>query len=327
MSSTPLNNQKIAIVGAGISGLSCGELLSRSGADVFCFEKSRGPGGRMSTRRQASDQFDHGAQYFTARSLDFKTALESWFHSGVAKAWTGRFGRVDSKNRIHSIENPETIWVGTPKMSSITRFLSRSLNVSYSQTIVSSQHREEGWFLVSATGEQFGPFDVLVMSCPGPQVADILQPVPMPTVMMKYEPCWSLMLDYERPLHNHWDSLTFDLGPLSWAARDSSKPGRESGHRWVLHASPSWSDAHFKHDSTWVINALLEYFWKFSGRTPRSATAHRWRYARSLSASKEDSYFHAAHRLGICGDGFTAGRIESAWLSGVDLGRRILETL
>ena len=55
----------VAIIGAGIAGLSCASALQQAGIRVRVFEKSRGVGGRMSTRRGEGWECDHGAQYFT----------------------------------------------------------------------------------------------------------------------------------------------------------------------------------------------------------------------------------------------------------------------
>ena len=62
---------KIAVVGAGLSGLVVAEKLQSVGT-VEVFDKSRGAGGRMSTRYAGDYEFDHGAQYFTARSDAFR---------------------------------------------------------------------------------------------------------------------------------------------------------------------------------------------------------------------------------------------------------------
>ena len=40
---------------------------------VTVFDKGRGPGGRLATRRADDLRFDHGAQYFTARDPRFAT--------------------------------------------------------------------------------------------------------------------------------------------------------------------------------------------------------------------------------------------------------------
>ena len=61
---------RIAIVGAGLAGLSCAQALRAGGADVQLFDKGRGVGGRMATRRVDTPlgpaTFDHGAQFLTA---------------------------------------------------------------------------------------------------------------------------------------------------------------------------------------------------------------------------------------------------------------------
>lgn len=66
---------RIGIVGAGMAGLACAEGLAGLGHEVVLFDKGRGPGGRMSTRRLPTSageaHFDYGAQYFTVRDKNF----------------------------------------------------------------------------------------------------------------------------------------------------------------------------------------------------------------------------------------------------------------
>ncbi|MEZ5524064.1 MAG: NAD(P)-binding protein [Pseudomonadales bacterium] len=77
---------RIAIIGAGMAGLSLANLLENH-ADTTLFEKSAGVGGRMSTRYAGAYQFDHGAQYFTARSKAFQGFLAPMLATGVVRAW------------------------------------------------------------------------------------------------------------------------------------------------------------------------------------------------------------------------------------------------
>jgi len=53
---------KIAIIGTGISGITIAQNL-KDFANVSLFEKSRGVGGRMASRRSGPYEFDHGAQF------------------------------------------------------------------------------------------------------------------------------------------------------------------------------------------------------------------------------------------------------------------------
>ena len=62
---------QIAVVGAGVAGAFCSKALKKMGAVVTVFEAGRGPGGRMSRRKEGQHQFDHGAQFFYAESDAF----------------------------------------------------------------------------------------------------------------------------------------------------------------------------------------------------------------------------------------------------------------
>ena len=46
--------------------------------NVKVFEKSRGVGGRMSTRKETSFTFDHGAQFFKIKTSDFKSFFQNY---------------------------------------------------------------------------------------------------------------------------------------------------------------------------------------------------------------------------------------------------------
>lgn len=85
------NMVRIGIVGAGMAGLSCAQELRRKGHDTVSFDKGRGPGGRMSTRRidtpPAQTAFDYGVQYFTVRDPAFVTQVATWVMDGHVARW------------------------------------------------------------------------------------------------------------------------------------------------------------------------------------------------------------------------------------------------
>lgn len=74
--SSKIQNKKIAIIGAGVSGLIVAN-------EVTIFDKSRGIGGRMATRRVDNYHFDHGAQFFTAKSEEFKELCQKAKNDGI----------------------------------------------------------------------------------------------------------------------------------------------------------------------------------------------------------------------------------------------------
>ena len=51
--------ERIAIIGAGLAGLSAARALTAAGHTPVVFEKSRGLGGRLATRRTEFGPIDH----------------------------------------------------------------------------------------------------------------------------------------------------------------------------------------------------------------------------------------------------------------------------
>ncbi len=105
---------KVAMVGAGISGLSSALRLQQEqdGWDVTVRDKGRCAGGRMSTRRirvpDDGASFDHGTQYLTMRDHAFVDAMHGCAAAGVVTRWPAAVApairavacRADAGNRV-----------------------------------------------------------------------------------------------------------------------------------------------------------------------------------------------------------------------------------
>ena len=87
-----------AVVGGGLAGFTAAHQLNKAGHHVQVFEKSRGRGGRLSTRRMADWQVDHGTQYFTVRSDLFKAEVERWQQLGWVVPWQVSPWRLDRES-------------------------------------------------------------------------------------------------------------------------------------------------------------------------------------------------------------------------------------
>jgi predicted NAD/FAD-dependent oxidoreductase len=115
-----MDHFEIAIIGAGISGLMAATYLAEKGKNSVLFDKGRGPGGRMSTRRFGEFRLDHGAQFFTVRDPRFEKYVQSWEKAGVAKIWCKGFsGTGDGHPRFCGTEGMNSIpkWLAGNSMS------------------------------------------------------------------------------------------------------------------------------------------------------------------------------------------------------------------
>ena len=165
----------IAVIGAGIAGLSCATQLQEAGFKVSVFDKSRGPGGRMSTRRGDDWQCDHGAQYFTARDADFQAEVARWQAAGVAALWQPRLTVLGESNPA-AVDPKIDRFVGTPRMTSPARFLAEKLPLSLQTTVQSLEKRGDGWRLTTAEqGKLDSEFSAVLLAIPAPQAVPLLE--------------------------------------------------------------------------------------------------------------------------------------------------------
>ncbi|MDL2355875.1 MAG: FAD-dependent oxidoreductase, partial [Pseudomonadota bacterium] len=309
----------IAIVGAGIAGLACATALQQSGFNVAIFDKSRGPAGRMSTRRGDGWQCDHGAQYFTARDAGFRAEVARWERAGAAAPWYPVVQRFDTAGA--RLCAPAERFVGTPRMSAPAALLASTLALRTEVTISALQREGAGWRLhAHGAGPLAHCYDAVVLALPAPQAAPLLRevaPVQAALAQSTTMPgCWALMLQYPAPLALGFDAAFVNHGPLRWVARDSAKPGRGGAESWLLHASAAWSETHIEDDADSVAAHLLAAFAALGGPAPQGWSAHRWRHASTAPAREEVCIWEAADGLGLCGDWLNGGTVEAAWLSG-----------
>jgi predicted NAD/FAD-dependent oxidoreductase len=321
---------RIAVIGAGIAGLACATALATTGATVTVFEKSRGPGGRMSTRRGGDWQCDHGAQYFTARDPAFRAEVSRWKRAGVADLWTPRLQVLGSAVARHPDPSVQR-FVGTPSMAAPARLLASGLHV-VPQTTIDGLRRDGRDWQLSCTERGVLPdrYDAVLLAMPAPQAAALVRS-PAPALARLADGatmrgCWALMLRFAAPVAVSFDAAFVNDGPLRWIARNGSKPARDGPETWLLHATAEWSETHLEQDADGVAAELLEAFARLGAPAPQAFTAHRWRYADTEPPLAVGCEWDAALGLGLCGDWLNGGSVENAWHSGRRLAHRVART-
>lgn len=353
---------RIAIIGAGIAGLSCAQELARAKHQVVVFDKGRSLGGRLATRRLGPHSFDLGAQYFTARDQRFAAVVERAQQAGVCAPWLGAIGALDEEHaRIRSVE-PVARYVGTPGMNAFAKFMAHGLEVRSGcrvdnvdpidgQLSLAGRAAPAGTTLgpssnqTSAPGEvtaEFGRFDFVLVCLPPLQAASLighLSPaLTAAAAQTELWPCFAVgvvpsLADNTQSFP--WDGIFVgrDEGrrsALAWLARDSSKPGRPPGERWMLHASPEWSKASLALEFEQVQTALLQEFARLLGRAafePEQVFTHRWAFAQVPRPLTQGAALDSSAKLGLAGDWLAGGRVEGAYLSGLSLAEQLMAQL
>jgi len=316
-----MSAKTIAVVGAGLAGLACARRLVAAGHRVTVFDKARGAGGRIATRRDQRAAWDHGAQYFTVSDPAFAAVVGAAREAGQVAAWKPRWPGGEQEQR--------DLWVGVPGISALPRWLAQGLDVVPEARVTVLGRSGARWTLVDDRGRSVGGFDAVALAVPAPQAAMLAAPhsefaARLDAVEMA--PCWALMAAFDSPLDVPLDADWSPDAVLPWMARNSSKPRRSGLDAWVLHADPAWSQARLGADPADVGAALLARLGERLATTlpaPVLIEAHRWRYARVMRPLGEPCLLDPAVELGFCGDWCLDARVEAAFLSGEALARRL----
>ncbi len=312
----------IAIIGAGLSGLVTANALAPDHS-VVVFDKSRGSGGRMATRYADPYEFDHGAQFFTARTDAFAAVCRQWSDDGVIAVWDAEFrdfrGPEIVAERRWDSDFPH--YVGTPRMNTIGKWLARSLDVRLNTEIAALRRQGTRWTLLNGNGESVGEFDWLVLALPAPQAAAL---VPEEQAFVdrcadtEMRACYAMMLGFAGDLPIKWQAAHVQAADISWMSVNSSKPGRSDKPCMVVHSTNAWANANLETSIEDVRRHLLAELHRVSGMDPTAAdyvSVHRWRYANVPLQTGDPCYVDAERGLGACGDWFIRGRIEAAFTS------------
>jgi predicted NAD/FAD-dependent oxidoreductase len=322
-----MDDVRFAVIGAGMAGLACAHELARADARVTVYERSRGLGGRLATRRMGQLAFDHGAQFITARSHPFSRYAEIALRAGMLDAWRPRI-MEDDRAWPAPIED---WWIGQPGMSALVRPLARNIEIQSGIAVHELIPSQRGWELQTDSGRQNVTFRAVAVAVPAPQAYSLLGPHSRSfrhIAEARMAPCWTGMYAFDPPIDAGADARRWTTGPLVWAACNSSKPERpRTPQCWVVHASSGWTRQHIDLDAKSAANLLLRAFEDNLGYrlpTPVHRDAHRWRHALVEQPLGLSCLVDEELSAGACGDWCIAPRVEAAFESGRSLAHSLL---
>jgi predicted NAD/FAD-dependent oxidoreductase/deoxyribodipyrimidine photolyase len=301
---------RVAVIGAGIAGAAAARALHDQGWPVTVFDKARGPGGRMSTRRGESGSFDHGAQFLRAQHTPFRQQLARWRDAGLVARWSPAVPAGDAPL--------SDAFVAVPGMNALCRHLLSGITSHYGRAVHHVQRHAGRWQLRDADCALLGEAERLIVTAPAPQAAALLAEVAAPLAatlqQVAYAPCWSAMV--ELTVQADW-ALLRQHGDIGWAAAEASRPGRAAGSGWIVQATAAASRRWLEESAEAVGERLAAQLAERAGVPVRLIAAHRWRHALVERALDRPCLVDASRSLLVAGDGCLGGRIEAAWESGL----------
>lgn len=308
---------KVAIVGAGVSGLSAAYFLLEQVPDakVAIFEKSKGLGGRMATRRITGDlAIDTGCQFL---SIDDPGLIDF-------------FRRFAPEKSLRSLPLPILClpdgWIVEPEGR---YFLPEGMTL-WSKNLVSELKKFRGFELhlehpIASTDElwELG-FDAVFVSAPGPQGAALGA-----VDAVDYNACFSIIFSWHNPPKEAVEHYAFrDISTrdgITWLAHEGLKRGRPG--IWIAQTSHEqafeWKDKTLEELEDIVVADLAAWIPAFAEGEKTLLDTKFWRHAfpsagRDITDQKdfecqESEDVTEKQRLYFIGDGYKGvGRVENA---------------
>jgi len=319
----------VAVVGAGIAGAACARALDEAGVEVVLLDRGRVPGGRMASRLLDGRRVDLGASYLTARDPGFVAVVDDWLARGLARPWTDAF-HVASPSGLGEVKTGPLRYGAAGGLRSLVVDLLTGLEVRQESPVTSVAAGADGPLV---DGQ---PYDAVVLALPDPQALPLLDaslPEEWRAVEGRgWEPVIAVAAGWpERTWEQGFDGCFVhgsgtDADVLGWVADDGRRRG-DGAAVLVAHSTGPYAAPRLA-DPDAAGPGLLAATRRVLGieDEPTWTRVQRWTYARPV-ASRDEPFHLGPARVGLCGDGWGAPRVETAWLSGTRLAAALVEQL
>jgi renalase len=320
------------VVGAGMAGLAAANLLQQAGRTALVLDKGRGVGGRMATRRIAGGRADHGAQFFTARSAEFRRRVDEWLAAGLIFEWSR--GWSDG-----SLLTPKPD--GYPRyaaaggMTAVPKHLSRSLSTQLNTRLTRITAVADGWLAQDEVGNTYRS-RALILTPPVPQSLELLKNGGVTLQSedqaalegIHYAPCLCALLHVAGPINLPAPgAIQRPEHAFAWLADNQAKGISPEARLITIHAGPGWSQAMWDAPEAEVLAQFQVGLAPFLvGETAvLAAQLKRWRYAIPIITHPEPTLVAGGlPPLAFAGDAFNGPRVEGAYLSGLSAAQSLI---
>ena len=319
---------EFCIIGSGISGATIANLLSKKNS-VVLFDKARGPGGRASFKRvKGKTGFDHGTQYISPKTNEFKKFTKSLIKKKILKIWGGKHIFLNSKKK----ENKKHLKIiGKNGNNDISKYLLKKINCNYQSELKKIYYKNKSWYLLFDNGK-FRSYKNLILTCPFPQLKKLSRKFINNSFLsksLKMDANITTMIAIKKNKRSN-SSFLFEDPVLGWAGNENSKKRFKSKYDlWTLQSTFTWANKNInqnKNNKKKNSKIMIDKFFKLSNIKKTKINYflnHGWKYSSNSRPFKIKSYWDPKKKLGVCADWFVGPRLESGWISAQDLFKKI----
>ena len=272
------------VIGSGISGATIANLLNKK-YQVSLYDKGRGPGGRASFKRiKGKIGFDHGTQYISPKTSEFKNFTNKLIKKKILKRWTGKHIFLNLKKK----ENKKHIKIiGQHGNNDICKFLLKKIKYYYQSEVKKIYYKDKLWFLLFSDGK-IRSFKGIVLTCPFPQLSKLSKKFINNSFIrkkLKMDANITVMIAIKK-IKNLPSSFLFDDPVLGWAGNENTKKRFKSKYDlWTLQSTFKWANKNInKNKKNLKKNSkiLIDKFFKLTKIKKTKviySINHGWKYS------------------------------------------------
>ena len=316
------------IIGSGISGATIANALSKK-YSLDLYDKAKGVGGRSSNKKlNNNESFDHGAQYISPKSVQFKRFIKDLINKKIVKNWLGR--HVFLKTTTNEDKKHIKI-IGKKGNNAISKYLLKDINCNFNSEVIKIINNNKFWEISFSNGStKF--YKCLILTFPFPQLKKLSKKYIKHSFInkkIKMDANITVMMTTKKNKHNV-SSYFFNDKILGWAGNENSKMRFKSKNDlWTLQSTYSWANKEInknRDNNKLNTKTLIEQFFKLTGIKKTKvlfSLNHGWKYSSNSKPLRIKSYWNSSLKLGVCADWFVGPRLESGWISAQDLFNKI----
>ena len=317
---------KTVIIGSGFSAAVLTKTLDQK-KNLLIFDKSRGPGGRSSTRRvDGVGLFDHGIQYISPKTKEFELFLNQYLKSSI-KEWSGDFHYFEGGKAMDRKK-----YIGKLGNNAFVKDLITT-KVEYLKELVTIDRKNNNWVL-QFKDKKIQECESLILTIPMEQCQKVTSSLNLDLNFEgSMEPNLTAMVGFKKSLKLSSCGIKFQKNSiLGWAGNESSKQrlgNNDNLELWTLQSSLDFAKKYchiYRDQKEEVLDSMIQEFialLEIQNVEISHKDIHGWLYAFKSKDFSRKFYWNKDINLGICGDWMCGPKAEDAWNSATLLADQI----
>ena len=163
----------VAIIGVGLAGISAAVECQKKGLKIELFDKSRGVGGRLATRRVNDIRLDHGLPSWNIQGAHTAALTKKLLAEQILIPWKVARSDANSIDAWQALET-ENFYAAPNGMTVIAKYLARDLKINRSFHLDRIIPKQNSWQLYFQNDETVEA-KAIILAIPAPQAIPLVK--------------------------------------------------------------------------------------------------------------------------------------------------------